>query len=200
MPSTPTVVYDVFANDGAGGPVDYTTAIATTASLTYTPTALALNSDTTFAVRARDSANSVGEKNVDAIVRIIVGGTGADVSARPNPPIGLSASPTSGGGLAVRWAYVPAGQAAAPTQFRVYLTAVSAGSMSYSSAAATVSYVAGRRFYTATLTGLSDATDYWVGVRSASGSIVEPNTTIITVTGSATAPSDIDGLAQSVEN
>ena len=197
---TPTIVYDVFKNDGAGGPVDYTTVIATTSGLTYTPSALALSSDNTFAVRARDTANSVAELNVDAVVRIVIDGSGNDITARPNSPTGLSADPTAGGGLTVRWAYLSEGQPAAPTAFRVYLTPVSAGSPGWSSPAATITAVRGKRYYAATLTGLSDGVDYWVGVRAVNGTISDVNTSIITVTGSATAPGDVDGLTATVGN
>lgn len=200
MPSTPVIVYDVFANDGAGGAVDYSSAIATTASLTYTPAALAAPSDNTFAVRARDTANSLGEKNVDAICRIIIDGTGADITNRPNSPVGLSADPTAGGGLKVRWAYLADGQPASPTGFNVYLTAVSAGTPSWASPSATATAVTRKRYYSASLTGLSDGVEYWVGVRAVNGSIEEPNETVITVTGSATAPTDVDDLAASVGN
>lgn len=191
---TPVIVWDIFTNDGAGGPINYATPIATVSSPTFTTSALPLNSDNRFAVRARDSANALSELNVDAIVRIIVDGAGADVSALPPAPFGLTARAKSGGTAEVSFQIDPYDRVK-PTQFSIYLTPFASGSPSWSTPAATISAISGRRYYRSTLTGLSDGASYWIGVRSSNGSIQEKNTTTIDIVGSSIGPASIDNLS-----
>ena len=70
------ISYNIYANDGMGGDVDYSTPIATTSDLTYATGPLATPSDNTFAVRAFDTASCIEEANTDARVRIILDASG----------------------------------------------------------------------------------------------------------------------------
>jgi len=66
--------YRIYKNDGAGGPIDYGTVVATvTSGTTYDTAPIATGSDVRFAVRAFDSLSTQEEKNVDAFVRIVTG-------------------------------------------------------------------------------------------------------------------------------
>lgn len=186
--------YHVYKNDGAGGPVDYSTIVATvTSGTTYTGSALAASSDTTFAVRAFDSVSGLEEENVDCRVRIVLDSGRADITTRPNPPVGLSAHAKAGGKALVTWAYNPRGQGGAPTSFKVWLTAGT--SVNYAaSPATTVTYSAHTQSYRVTLSGLSDATAYVVGVRATNASGDETNATKVSIVGDTTGPNAVDSL------
>lgn len=182
--------YHVYSNGGSG-PVNYAAPIATVSTLTYSTSALAYPSDTVYAVRAFDTVSGLEEQNVDARVRLVLDATGANVTARPNPPVNVWAAPTAGGGAVVHWSYNPAGQGAAPTGFKVWATVGSV--VDYTAAPVSVPYTG--PVGSATLSGLTDGVSYAIGVRAFSGSLVEPNTTAIaSVTGDRTAPGDVDGL------
>lgn len=190
--------YRVYKNDGAGGPVDYGTVVATvTSGTSCVASALATPSDTTFAVRAYDSVSGLEEDNVDCRVRIVIDAAGVDVTNRPNAPVGLTARATAGGGAVVEWGYATAGQRGAPTGFKVWATA--GASVNYAvSPAATVSYAAGRPSHTATLTGLVDGTSYSIGVRATNAKGDETNTNKTTVVGDSTGPDAVEGLTATV--
>ena len=188
--------YKVYKNDGSGGPVDYSTPIATTSSLSYVGSALALSSDTTFAVRTYDTVSGLEDANTDCRVRIVVDGSGNDVTNRPNAPIGVTVRLLAAGAIRVEWAYGAAGQAGAPTQFKVWATL--GGSVNYAAAPnATVAYQAGRLQYSATVPGLTGGSLYSIGVRSSNASGDETNTTAVQATPDSTAPSAPTGLAGS---
>jgi len=191
--------YHVYKNDGAGGPVDYSTVVASVTSGTaYVGSALALSSDTTFAVRAYDSVSGLEEDNVDCRVRIVVDGSGADVTGRPNAPTNLTARATAGGGAVVEWSYNPRSQGGVPTGFKVWLT--SGPTPNYGvSPAATVAYSPGKIHFRAELSGLADGTSYVVAVRAYNSVGTETNTVVTAnVTGDSTGPDAVDGLTATI--
>lgn len=160
-----SITYNVYANDHAGGIVDYSTIVSNTASLTYSPAALPLNSDTLFAVRALDTVTGLEDKNVDAVVRIIIDGTGADVTNRPAPADYVSVVSSAAGKALVTWSFNRLAGGGRPLGFKVFLTV--GGTVDYTaSPAQTIVYTDDpATVYTATLTGLVDGTLYTVGVR-----------------------------------
>lgn len=186
--------YRIYKNDGAGGPIDYGTVVATvTSGTTYDTAPIATGSDVRFAVRAFDSLSTQEEKNVDAFVRIVTNGSGVDVTNRPLAPTGLTAAPRAGGKVRVRWrARVLASDANRPTTFNVYKG--TGGSANYASAAATVAATPGLFVYEADLTGLTNGVAYTVGVRASNATGEEPNTTTTVATADATAPDNVDSL------
>lgn len=115
------VHYNIYTNAGSGGPVDYSTPVATTPDLSYVAGPLAPGTDTTFAVRAFDTATNLEEANTEARVRVVTDAGGNDVGAVPNAPHALSVAPTPGGGCRVSWAYAPDDGRGAPAGFHVYL-------------------------------------------------------------------------------
>jgi hypothetical protein len=157
------IVYRVYTNGRAGGPVDYSTPIASTSSLSYSAGPLSPSSDTTFAIRAFDTTTGIEESNSDAQVRLILDENGVDVSARPNPAHALSLSRASGGACRVSWAYAPNDQFTADA-FNVYI-ANSASSV-VSPPAATIPYVPGRIGYSCVLPGPYAYGNYTVTVHS----------------------------------
>jgi hypothetical protein len=188
------IVYQVFSNGGTGGAIDYTMPIATVSGTSYTTGALAVSGDYRFAVRAMDTVTGLSEANTQAVVRIALDAAGNDVGQVPNPPFALAVRPTSGGGCLVAWTYFTAGQAAAPTDFLIYLTA--GASPSLATPAATVPYQAGVLAYSCQLGGLADATTYTVAVVSRGASdLLTSTAAIATVVGDATPPGDIEALA-----
>jgi hypothetical protein len=186
------IVYDVFAGNSAGGPIDYTTPVATTSSLSATLSALALNSSTWFGVRARDTVSGYSDLNTDAQVMIAIDGAGNDVSARPNAPETLKATPKANGAILVEWAYPY--PLKTPTGFRVYKG--TDGTVSYGSPAATVPYSG--RYGSALLTGLTGGTAYSIGVRSYSAAGEDPNTASVTATADTTPPGNVVSLTASL--
>src|SRR6266852_878934 len=114
-------VYRIYSNDGHGGPVNYTTPIASTSSLSFTCPPLALSSDTTLVVRTYDSVLGIEDSNTDARVRILLDQNGQDISGRPNAPEALYVRPLEGGGCRASWSYLPSA-APSPLGFFVYLT------------------------------------------------------------------------------
>lgn len=190
------IAYHVYVNDGLGGLVNYGAPLATTISPGYVTGPLPMSSDTTFAVRAFDPATGLEEANTEARVRIILDGSGQDVSARPNPPTALMVRATALGSCLASWGYSPVGQAGAPTQFLVYLTQ---GSMaSYVNPALIVPYSPNLNRFACTLTGLADGVVYTVAVRAAGPMTTDGNINVVaTVLGDSTPPMNVDGLTAS---
>jgi len=188
------IVYNIYANDGLGGAVNYAAPIATTGALTYTPGPLPRASDTTFAVRASDTATGLEESNTEARVRIILDSNGQDISSRPNAPNHLAVRATAGGGCLATWGYNPVGQGGAPSAFLVYLTRGAVPS--YSDPAATVPFLAGTARFSCALAGLADAATYAVAVRASNLTATEGGTSAVAlVTGDSTPPNNVDTLA-----
>lgn len=188
------VQYHVYANDHAGGPVDYTAAVATVAGLTWTSGALAAGSDTLYAVRAYDTVSGLEESNVDAVVEIQLDASRIDVTRRPGSPANLTGRTTAAGGCRVEWTYSPLAGGAAPTQFRVYRTAGTVVNFA-ASPTTTVPYSAGQSSFHADLTGLTDGATYAIGVRAANAYAADTNTAQVLVIGDTTGPLAVDGLA-----
>ncbi len=187
------IVYQVFSNDGAGGPIDYSTVVATVSGTSFTTGALALSGDYRFGVRAMDTATGLGEANTQASVRIVLDATGNDVGRVPNAPFSVTARATSGGGCLVSWTYFAVGQAAAPANFLVYLTAGTSPSLA--TPAATIAYKSGVAGYSCQLGGLLDATTYTVSVVSkGAGALASSVAGSATVVGDATPPGDVEAL------
>ena len=188
------IVYNIYANDGLGGAVNYATPIAATAALTYTPGPLPQASDTTFAVRAFDTTTGLEESNTEARVRIILDPNGQDISARPNAPNALAVRATAGGGCLATWGYNPVGQGGPPSAFLIYLTPGAAPD--YTAAAATVPFLAGMARFSCALAGLADGATYSVAVRASNPAAIERNTSAVaSVTGDATPPNNVDALS-----
>lgn len=187
------ISYNIYANDGNGGEVDYLTPIATTSNLSYTVGPLALPSDNTFAVRAFDTVSGIEEANTDARVRIIIDADGNDVTARPNAVVGLSTVATSGQTCWVSWGYDSTGQGGAPTLFKVTLTAGTTPSLA--NPVASVAYLPGISGYGCSLTGLAGNTPYTIAVQAvgASSVLLSPVATV-PFTYIATTLGDVDSL------
>jgi hypothetical protein len=186
--------YNVYSNDSAGGPVDYSALVANVSVLTYLGSALAVPSDTTFAVRATDGTSE--EKNVDCRVRIVIEPSGVDISARPNAPGLLSAVATSAGGARVDWVHTPLANTPLPTGFKVWLTAGTV--VDYTAGpAATVTFTPRLNRYSASISGLSDGVPYVVGVRATDAAGDETNTLNATVTGLSAGPTAVASLTGS---
>lgn len=187
------ILYNVYANDGLGGPVNYASPIATTSALSWTSGPLAPSSDNTFVVRAFDSTTGLEEANTEALARIILDPTGNDASSRPNAPSALVARAIAGGSCLASWAYTPTGQGGWPTAFSVFLAAGS--SAGYAAPAATVPFVPGRLAYSCQLAGLADGATYTVAVRASNGAIGERNTSAVAIViGDSTPPANVDAL------
>lgn len=190
-----SVQYNIYANDGLGGPVDYSTVIATVSGLSYDVGPMAQPSDTTFAVRAFDTVSTLEESNVDARVEILVDPAGVDLASLPNAPSGIRVLPGPGGTAMVSWAYSPLNQGGPPTGFHVYIGSPTVG---YGSPIATVPYASAIQFYSASLTSLTGGTSYQVGARSYNAAGDETNTNTVTFTASTSGPSPVTNLSATI--
>jgi hypothetical protein len=187
------IVYDIFGGDDSGGPVDYTTVLATTSGLSASLPALAAGTRTRLAVRARDTVTGLSDRNTDAAVLVAVGADGSDQTGAPVPPIGLRAFAGPGGAYTVEWSW-PYIAAQPPAGFRIYL---GTPTPSYAGPAADVSYASsrtGRASHGVTLGGLSDGVAYRVAVRAYNATGEEQNTAAAAVTGRTAAPPNLTAL------
>ena len=187
------ISYNIYANDGQGGEVDYSSPITSTANLSQTLGPLAAPSDNRFGVRAFDTVSGIEEANTNVRVRIILDASGNDVSALPNPVMGLSAKPTAGGTCWVSWGYDPSGQGGPPVRFRVDLTPV--GSTPTTDPAATIDYLPGVSGYGCSLGGLAGNTPSTIGVRAVGASnLLVGEARTVAITYPAPSLADVDML------
>ena len=188
--------YRIYANDGAGGPVDLSSPIATVSGTTWDAPPLAAGADATYVVRVRDAASGLEEQNADARVRIRLAADCLDASALPNAPVGLTVKARSGSTARVSWLYSAGGPGSPPTVFRVYAGATTPD---YSRPAATASYSANSpgRPYEATISGLPPG-PLVVVVRAANAAGEEANTQAASTTIPAAGPSAVVGLTASL--
>ena len=173
------ISYHVYRNDGQGGAIDYSTAIATVSAASaapqgsFSPGPLVAPSDNLFAVRAFDDVTGVEEANT-ARIQVLIDADGNDVSSRPNPVVGLAVRWTIGEVALISWGYSPAGQGGAPTRFAVTAslagTSVPPGLLNLPSQ--DVVFVPGIAGYGCRLAGLTTATDWTIKVRAVGGSDV----------------------------
>jgi hypothetical protein len=185
------LAYHVYANTGAGDPINYATPIATVSGTTWTSGTLAAPGTWSFGVRAFDGNGE--EQNLDCAVVIVLDANGNDITNRPMPPVGLRGFATSNASIRVEWYYPPTCGPKAPTGFNVYCTA--GPSVSYSNPAATVPFNSGIcNSFVANLPSLSNGTTYSIGVRACNPSGEEPNTVAVAVTADATGPAAVDSL------
>jgi hypothetical protein len=185
------LAYHVYANSGAGDPINYATPIATVSGTAWTSGTLAAPGTWSFGVRAFDGNGE--EQNLDCAVVIVLDGNGNDITNRPMPPVGLRGFATPSASIRVEWYFPPANGPKAPTGFNVYCTA--GPSVSYSNPAATVPFNIGiSNSFVANLTSLSGGTTYSIGVRAYNASGEEANSSMVSVTADATGPASVDSL------
>jgi hypothetical protein len=183
--------YHIYGNGGGGGPIDYTTPLATTATLTWTSGVLPADSGWKFAVRAFDTTSGLEETNVDAVAAIDLNAVQRDVTNLPFPPEHLTVDPVAGGAV-VHWSYPFTAAANRPNAFFVY---IGSPVPDYGGDLSTVLYNRGIVLYRSVITGLTPGVTYQVGVRAYNYVGEEQNTTVASVTIPASAPANVDSLA-----
>jgi hypothetical protein len=190
-----SIVYRIYSNGGSGGPVDYSTIVATVSAPPWTGSALATPSDTTFAVRAYDTVLGLEDLNRDVITRVVLDSSGNNITGIPLAPLIPSARPVGTTSIQVEFGHHP-GLQPKPTGFKIWVTA--GGSVNYAaSPAATIPYPSygGRlKHLSTTITGLTAGTAYSVGVRAYNAVGIETNTQAVAITTAATAPAPVTGL------
>ena len=188
-PNGPTH-YHVYANAGDGGPIDYSTPVATVDGLEWATPVLDAPGQHRFGVRAFGSISGLEEENVDAAVLIVLNDDGDDVTNRPAPPFGLRLRSESGGVVVAEWSHPGGVGANRPTGFHVY---TGDPEPSYAAPALTVSAKAVFGAFSARLTGLTDG-PLAVAVRAFNATAEEDNDNFITVVVDGTPPDPVDGL------
>ena len=187
------IVYRIYSNGGTGGPIDYSTPLATTPDPTYTTAGLAPSRDYRFAVRAFDTATGIEEANTQATRRLVLDGLGRATGDAPKAIHALVARPLVGGNCRVSWAYRSAGQATPPISFEVYLT--TGLHTDLGTPQTTVAYRPGALGYSCSLTGLSDGIVSTVSVLArGADALAACEAVSVGVRGDSTPPDDVDGL------
>ena len=187
-----SLTYHVYANTGAGDPIDYSTIVATTPSLTWTSGALSPGT-WRFGVRAYDTSNSLEEENLHASTTLFLDPSNNDITNRPSAPFGLRGFATAAGGIRVEWAYNTINPSPIPTGFHVYRG--TGGTPSYGSPVATVPFtsaIAGT--FVANLTGGVNGTIYTIGVRAYNATAEEANQNTVNVTALSVGPTAVIDL------
>lgn len=185
-------VYRVYVNDGAGGPIDYSSSVAEVSTLAYTTGTLSGPATWSYGVRVYDANVDIEELNIDAVVTVILDAAGHDITNIPAPPLTLTGYAGASGSAVLSWHYQRSVNPMQwPTEFRVYR---GVGSVSYSSPVATVPYH-GLEITTTTITGLTGGTAYLFGVRAANATGEEPNTTTISVVAETAGPTPVINLS-----
>lgn len=189
--ATSDLVYTIYANDGAGGPIDYDNAIDSTQDLTWTSDALAYAGEWRFGVRVSSLTTGLQEKNIDAATTLILDAAGVDITRRPKAPVAVRVFPLAGGTCRVEWAYPYSDTLTRPTGFRVFIGSPS--TVDYGAVVATKAY-SGSGSYAVDLDGFTDATTYVVGVRAYNATAEEPNTLSVSFVADATGPTAVTSL------
>ncbi len=179
--------YHVYANTGAGDPINYSSPIATVSSLTWTSSGLSHPGTWSFGVRAFDTVSGLEEQNLDCALTCVLNSSGQDITSQPVAPSGLRAFALAGGSVRIEWMYVVVSGSNAPTGFHVYIG--TGATVNYSSAAATVLFDSGiANAFATNLTGLTGGIAYTIGVRAYNAVAEESNTNTVTVTADAAGP------------
>lgn len=188
-------LYKVYSNGGGGGPIDYTTPIGSTSGLSLATGALTFPGDYLFGVRVTEGG--IEEQNVDAVLRLVLDASGADVTGRPNSPGDLTARPSANAGARVSWSYNALNQGGPPQSFRVWATV--GGTVNYAaSPVATVTYSRGATRYEAAITGLTGGVSYSIGVRAYNAVADDGNTAKVDLVADGTGPAAIDAITGSL--
>jgi len=180
--------YNVYANTGAGDPIDYGTVVFTTTGVTWTSDPLSYPGVWSFGVRA---FNAYGEeKNLDCALSIELDGAAVDITRIPTAPYSLRAVPKANGTIRVEWHHVVTNKLKKPTLFNVYY---GTSGVDYSTVQAVVDWT-GQSLYGVDLTGLTDGASYSFGVRAANATGEEKNTLAVAATADATGPTAVDAF------
>ena len=186
------VGYRIYANTGAGDPINYATPIATTTGLTWTSGTLSYPSQWSWGVRAFFEDSGLEEMNVDVVVTLVLSSSGQDITNTPPAPIGLRAFPVASGGIKVEFTEPPCSTAQTPTGFHCY---AGTGTPNYGTVAATILYSSGLAgSFAATLTGFSNGQVVAIGVRAYNATGEEQNVNFVTATALSVGPSAVVGL------
>lgn len=161
-----SIEYRIYGNDGAGGPFNLSTPVVTTSSLSCVLPALAVGSDNLLLVRTYDTVTGLEDKNLDALVRIVVDASGADITNRPSPAIMPTVHASSSGKATVSWSHNRLAQGGTPTGFKVWMTAGTSANYAVSPDVDVLYEDISTITYSVILSGLVDGTLYTVGVRS----------------------------------
>lgn len=117
-----SILYRVYWNSGTGGPVDFSTPLATVSSSNFQVGSLAAPSDCTFVIRSYDPITALEDANSDARLRVVIDETGRDVTSIPDVPQNVWVSPRFGGGYLVGWIYRPKEGRGLADAFRIEVT------------------------------------------------------------------------------
>lgn len=181
------IQYHIYGNVVPNGPIDYTTPMATTASLSSTSGPLASGIHQRI-VRPFDTVTGYEDQNADARITIIIDAFGNDITNLPAAPVGLTVVQQAGGATRFHWVAGMGG--GPPRRFDLYLGtptpnyAVSRGSSAHLPMHAMF----------ASVSGLTPGATYQAVVRASNGTGQEANTNTLTFTVPASGPNPVGSL------
>lgn len=186
------VNYHVYSNTGIGDPINYSTPIDTTATLTFTTAPLSFPGTWSFGVRAFYTGNGLEEMNTDAAVTIVLDARGRDITNTPPSPLGLRAFAIAGGMIRVEFTEPPTSAAKQPVGFHVYW---GSPTVNYGTIGATVLFNTGLAgSFVANIGPLTNGTTYQIGVRAYNSVSEETNTNTVSVAADNVGPSAVVDL------
>ena len=189
------VGFNIYVNDGHGGPIDYSVPFDTVYDTTWTSPVLSTPSSTKFGVRAFGPFG-LEERNLDASVQLELDAQGDDVTWTPHPPIGVRALPLAGGRARIEWSAVATNPRRKPTGFNIYAQPLALSD--YTTPAATIPFATDRAgTFAAEIGPLTDGVTYAIGVRAFNALGEEHNTTSANLVADASPPSSIGSLKAS---
>lgn len=189
------IFYKIYCNDGQGGPIDYSSAIAQVPDLQWTSDVLPAGASLRFGVRSHDARSGLQEENLDASIALKLDDQGRDTTLAPLPPIGLRAIDLGGGRARIEWAVVGSPASRAPTRFHIYLAPEVVADFSSPRIVVPASVARGVG-YSAEVHGLVDGR-YGVIVRALNAHGEEDNVRSVFFTADGTPPSQVEDLAAS---
>lgn len=195
------ILYDVYSGPDGGGPIDYTTPIATTSSLSLVVSGPTPGTSRRYGVRVRDSVTGLQEKNTDAQILVAASMSGTDATYVPFACQAVRGVPKPGGTVVIEWAWPYLDGRRLVKWFNIYLGRT--GAVVFGRPAATVHYPAlkaGVFHFRAVLPGLLDGIGYSVVVRAANAFGEEQNTTTANFTARSSGPAPIGSLTSSLSH
>ena len=187
------LLYRVYANDGQGGVINYTSPIAEVAGLSWTTDELHPGSYR-FGVRAYDPASGLEEENLDASIALILDSEGRDATNVPAPPVGLRAIDRGAGRVRFEWTATGSPAIRRASRFHLYLAPGSITDFSMPYAVVPTATERGET-YAAEVDSLADGVHYEAIVRAYNEFGEENNLRAIHITPDRTPPSRVDGLS-----
>ncbi len=187
----------VYQGDDSGGPIDWSSPVATVAGTAYTVSDLPAGSRRRVGIRLFDMASGLEEAGSAAQILLARDAAGADVSTMPGGPRALSVVPKGGPAVSVSWLYLPVPGRPDPTEFALWCQVGSTVDPTIDpdlivNALDIAATPDGSR-YRASIGGLSAGVGYMVLIRGRLGAADDGNMLLASFTAAGSLPRAVEG-------